>query len=168
MFQFYEPELRCKKQKKSSEELLISLFYSFSIGLILGLLLFLFGHQFLSLFATDAAVIDAADQDHGVFLLCVLFYGLYDRRIPWDRKDHHPDDHYHHGLLRLPYHMDLHDLCLGPHHPGTVSSVSVFMDHHIDRRNHLLYCQLPETQRPVADFLFFIEKARSSALHDHK
>ena len=171
MFQFYEPELRCRKQKKSSEELLyqpvlflqyrtdpwtapLSLWSSVPVAVCHGCCRYRCRH--------------AADQDHGVFLLCVLFYGLYDRRIPWDRKDHHPDDHYHHGLLRLPYHMDLHDLCLGPHHPGTVSSVSVFMDHHIDRRDHLLYCQLPETQRPVADFLFFIKKARSSALHDHK
>lgn len=158
-------------KKRVLKSYFISLFYSFSIGLILGLLLFLFGHQFLSLFATDAAVIDAGMQRIKImaFSYCVSsFMDWYDRRIPWDRKDHHPDDHYHHGLLRLPYHMDLHDLCLGPHHPGTVSSVSVFMDHHIDCRDHLLYCQLPETQRPVADFLFFIEKARFSALHDHK
>lgn len=62
MFQFYEPELRCRKQKRVLKSYFISLFYSFSIGLILGLLLFLFGHQFLSLFATDAAVIDAGMQ----------------------------------------------------------------------------------------------------------
>ena len=49
-------------KKRVLKSYFISLFYSFSIGLILGLLLFLFGHQFLSLFATDAAVIDAGMQ----------------------------------------------------------------------------------------------------------
>ena len=101
MFQFYEPELRCRKQKKSSEELLyqpvlflqyrtdpwtapLSLWSSVPVTVCHGCCRYRCRH--------------AADQDHGVFLLCVLFYGLYDCRIPWDRKDHHPDDHYHHGL----------------------------------------------------------------------
>ena len=41
---------------------LISLLYSFSAGAILGGLLLVFGRQFLSLFTTKAAVIDAGMQ----------------------------------------------------------------------------------------------------------
>lgn len=49
-------------KKRMLKTYFISLFYSFTTGAILGLLLFLFGHQFLSLFATDAAVIEAGMQ----------------------------------------------------------------------------------------------------------
>ena len=41
---------------------MISIFYAFSAGAIFGVLLLLFGRQFLSLFATDARVIDAGMQ----------------------------------------------------------------------------------------------------------
>lgn len=40
----------------------ISLFYSFTIAAILGSLLFFFGRQFLGIFATESAVIDAGMQ----------------------------------------------------------------------------------------------------------
>ena len=40
----------------------ISLFYSFAMGALLGALLFVFGRQFLSLFATEAAVVDVGMQ----------------------------------------------------------------------------------------------------------
>ena len=46
---------------------LISLAYSFGIGMIMGLGLVLFGHQFLSLFSTDADVIEA-----GVIRLSII------------------------------------------------------------------------------------------------
>ena len=61
MFQLYESELRCQKQKACAQKLFHQS-VSFTTGLILGLLLFIFGHQFMSLFATDAAVIDAGMQ----------------------------------------------------------------------------------------------------------
>ena len=51
-----------RNKKRVLKSYFISLFYSFTTGLILGLLLFIFGHQFMSLFATDAAVIDAGMQ----------------------------------------------------------------------------------------------------------
>lgn len=49
-------------KKRILQSYFISLFYAFTAGAILGLLLFLFGHQFLSLFATDEAVIEAGMQ----------------------------------------------------------------------------------------------------------
>ena len=46
-------------RKRVRNSYLISLAYSFGIGMIMGLGLVLFGHQFLSLFSTDADVIEA-------------------------------------------------------------------------------------------------------------
>ena len=51
--------LGARKKDRVKKSYLICLFYSFMIGLVVGLLLVLFGHQFLSLFANDAAVIEA-------------------------------------------------------------------------------------------------------------
>ena len=88
------PEIK----KESSEVTLSVCFIHSRSGLILGLLLFIFGHQFLSLFATDAAVIDAGMQRIKImaFSYCVfVFYGLHDRGFARNRKDYHPDNHYH-------------------------------------------------------------------------
>ena len=59
---FMSQNYGARNQKRVLKSYFISLFYSFTTGLILGLLLFIFGHQFMSLFATDAAVIDAGMQ----------------------------------------------------------------------------------------------------------
>ena len=63
MFQLYESELRCQKQKACAQKL-----FHQSVLFIYNRLdpwssaLYFFGHQFMSLFATDAAVIDAGMQ----------------------------------------------------------------------------------------------------------
>ena len=49
-------------KKRILKSYFVCLFYSFSASVLLGVLLFVFGHQFLSLFATDTAVIDAGMQ----------------------------------------------------------------------------------------------------------
>lgn len=49
-------------KKRMLQTYFISLFYSFSIAAILGSLLFFFGRQFLGIFATESAVIDAGMQ----------------------------------------------------------------------------------------------------------
>lgn len=59
---FMSQNYGARNKKRVLKSYFISLFYSFTTGLILGLLLFIFGHQFMSLFATDAAVIDAGMQ----------------------------------------------------------------------------------------------------------
>ena len=46
-------------KKRMLQSYFISLFYSFTIAAVLGTCLFFFGRQFLSLFATEPAVIDA-------------------------------------------------------------------------------------------------------------
>ena len=95
---FMSQNYGARNKKRVLKSYFISLFYSFTTGLILGLLLFIFGHQFLSLFATDAAVIDAGMQRIKImaFSYCVsVFYGLHDRSFARNRKDYHPDDHYH-------------------------------------------------------------------------
>ena len=56
---FMGQNLGARKKDRVKKSYLICLFYSFLIGLVVGLLLVLFGHQFLSLFANDAAVIEA-------------------------------------------------------------------------------------------------------------
>lgn len=56
---FMGQNLGARKKDRVKKSYLICLFYSFMIGLVVGLLLVLFGHQFLSLFANDAAVIEA-------------------------------------------------------------------------------------------------------------
>ena len=56
---FMGQDLGARKKDRVKKSYLICLFYSFMIGLVVGLLLVLFGHQFLSLFANDAAVIEA-------------------------------------------------------------------------------------------------------------
>ena len=49
-------------KKRMLQTYFISLFYSFTIAAILGSLLFFFGRQFLGIFATEPAVIDAGMQ----------------------------------------------------------------------------------------------------------
>ena len=56
---FMGQNLGARKKDRVKKSYLICLFYSFMVGLVVGLLLVLFGHQFLSLFANDAAVIEA-------------------------------------------------------------------------------------------------------------
>lgn len=56
---FMGQNLGARKKDRVKKSYLICLFYSFMIGLVVGLLLVLFGHQFLSLFANDEAVIEA-------------------------------------------------------------------------------------------------------------
>lgn len=86
-------------KKRVLKSYFISLFYSFSIGLILGLLLFLFGHQFLSLFATDAAVIDAGMQRIKIMAFSYCVSSFMDCTIAASRGIGKTiiDDHYHHG-----------------------------------------------------------------------
>lgn len=56
---FMGQNLGARKRDRVKKSYLICLFYSFMVGLVVGLLLVLFGHQFLSLFANDASVIEA-------------------------------------------------------------------------------------------------------------
>ena len=124
-------------KKRVLKSYFISLFYSFSIGLILGLLLFLFGHQFLSLFATDAAVIDAGMQRIKImaFSYCVSSFmdctiaasrGIGKTIIRRSLSSWVPASSVSYGSTRsLP----------GSHHPHCFFCIC-FMDITINRRDH--------------------------------
>ena len=56
---FMSQNYGARNKKRVLKSYFVCLFYSFFASVLLGVLLFVFGHQFLSLFATDAAVIDA-------------------------------------------------------------------------------------------------------------
>ena len=134
-------------KKRVLRSYFISLFYSFTIGLILGLLLFIFGHQFLSLFATDAAVVDAGMQRIKIMAFSYCFSSFMDCTIAASR-----------GIGKTIIRQSLSSwdpacsVSYGstPYLPGfipssTVSSVSVLLDHHIHRGDYLLYHHLQET-----------------------
>ncbi|MDD3795696.1 MAG: MATE family efflux transporter, partial [Lachnospiraceae bacterium] len=61
------------KKERVKKSYLVSLTYSFGTGLVMGLLLVLFGNQFLSLFTRDAAVIEAGRFRLTIMGLC---YGV--------------------------------------------------------------------------------------------
>lgn len=73
------------KRKRVLESYFISLFYSFATGAVLGGLLFLFGRQFLSLFATDAAVIDVGMQRISIMSFSYMFSAFMDCTIAASR-----------------------------------------------------------------------------------
>ena len=63
----------CRRSLRSSDSYFIALAYSFGVGLVLGGSLFIFGRQFLALFTTEGAVIDAGMKRVGVmgFAYCI-------------------------------------------------------------------------------------------------
>lgn len=63
----------------------ISLFYAFATGAILGGLLFVFGRQFLSLFATDAAVVDVGLQRIRIMAFSYMIAAFMDCTIAASR-----------------------------------------------------------------------------------
>ena len=63
----------------------ISLFYSFTIAAVLGTCLFFFGRQFLSLFATEPAVIDAGMERIRIMAFCYAFSAFMDCTIAASR-----------------------------------------------------------------------------------
>ena len=107
----------------------ISLAYGFGVGLVLGGGLLLFGRQFLALFTTEPAVIDAGMKRIMVMGLayCICLYGLYHRRLPGPWQNRGADHHRYYGVLRLPRGVGLHDLCLLPHHSGAVSALPLLL-----------------------------------------
>ena len=68
-------------RKRVRNSYLISLAYSFGIGMIMGLGLVLFGHQFLSLFSTDADVIEAGMIRLSIMGVCYGFSAFMDCTI---------------------------------------------------------------------------------------
>lgn len=68
-------------KKRVRNSYLISLAYSFGIGLLMGVGLVIFGHPFLSLFSTEAEVIDAGMIRLSIMGLCYGFSAFMDCTI---------------------------------------------------------------------------------------
>ena len=73
------------QRKRVLKSYFISLFYSFAIGAILGGLLFVFGRQFLSLFATEAAVVDVGMQRIRIMAFSYMISAFMDCTIAASR-----------------------------------------------------------------------------------
>ena len=59
---FISQNMGARNKARMKKSYMISIFYSFSAAAVFGILLLIFGRQFLSLFATDTRVIDAGMQ----------------------------------------------------------------------------------------------------------
>ena len=73
------------KRKRVRNSYLISLAYSFGIGLIGGLVLVLFGRQFLGLFTNDPAVVEAGMKRLTIMGYCYGFSAFMDSAIAASR-----------------------------------------------------------------------------------
>ena len=137
---FMSQNYGARNKKRVLKSYFISLFYSFTTGLILGLLLFIFGHQFMSLFATDAAVIDAGMQRIKIMAFSYCVSAFMDCTIAASRGL---------GKTVIPTIIIILGSCvfrivLDSYNSGIIPSVSLLMDHHIYRRNHLFHNNLQE------------------------
>ena len=133
MCKLYRSELGCRKPKTNAESYGISITYAFISGAILGGLLLIFGRQFLSLFATEPAVIDAGMQRiriMGFSYAFSCFYGWQHRCFPWHRKKYPSHRYRHPGILCIPYHLDLHGVRTFPDDIRAVSSLYLLMGDH--------------------------------------
>ena len=123
------------KKKRVRNSYLISLAYSFGIGLILGVSLVFFGRAFLSLFTRDEAVMNA-----GMYRLTIM--GLYHCGGQSHGQEHYTYVHCHHGFLRVPCNLGLHHICLFPYDTVPVSAICLFMEYHRSGGNPLFHTDL--------------------------
>ena len=145
------------KPDRVKKSYFISLAYSFGVGLALGGGLFLFGRQFLALFTTESAVIDAG-MKRG--LLHFGLYGLHHRRFPRSGQDCGAHCHRHHGFLCVPGDLGIHHLRPLPHHPLALPALPLLLgsDRHCgDSLFHPLL-QAGHEDLPGADPLFAVKQ----------
>ena len=126
-------------RKRVRNSYLISLAYSFGIGMIMGLGLVLFGHQFLSLFSTDA---DDPIVHYGCLLWIFCFYGLYHHGFQSFGKEYDTDGDRYHRFLRIQSCLDLYSFCVFSYHIIPVFPLYIFMGDHSHCRNHLFCLHL--------------------------
>lgn len=127
-------------RKRVRNSYLISLAYSFGIGMIMGLGLVLFGHQFLSLFSTDADVIEAGMIRLSIMGVCYGFSAFMDCTIMASRalgKRYDTDGDRYHRFLRIQSCLDLYSFCVFSYHIIPVFPLYIFMGDHSHCRNHL-------------------------------
>ena len=151
------------KPDRVKKSYFISLAYSFGVGLALGGGLFLFGRQFLALFTTESAVIDAGMKRVGVMALGLLhfrLYGLHHCRFPRSGQDRGAHCHRHHGFLCVPGDLGIHHLRPLPHHSLALPALPLLLgsDRHCgDPLFHPLL-QAGHEDLPGADPLFAVKQ----------
>ncbi len=73
------------KKKRILKSYFVSMAYSFGIGLVLGVTLIIFGEQFLSIFTTESAVVDAGMKRLSIMGLSYAFSAFMDATIAASR-----------------------------------------------------------------------------------
>lgn len=117
-------------RKRVRNSYLISLAYSFGIGMIMGIGLVVFGQQFLSLFSTDADVIEAGMIRLSIMGVCYGFSAFMDCTIMASRalrQEYDPDDYCDLGFLCVQSCVDLYGVCLFPYDIILVFSLYFFL-----------------------------------------
>ena len=128
-------------RERMKKSYLVGLTYSFAAGAIFGGLLLIFGRQFLSLFATEPAVIDAGMQ-RGIFLYDQCVYGLQHRSLPRNRKEHCADGHRYFRLLCVPGDLGVYHFCMDSYDSGAVLSLLFLLGDYICGGGALFQAQL--------------------------
>ena len=95
------------KKKRVRNSYLISLTYSFGIGLLLGV-----------------------SDDYGLFLSHLGIYGLYHCGSQSPGQKYCTDVHCHHGLLCIPCDLGLYGICVFSYDSVPVPAVYVFLEHY--------------------------------------
>ena len=148
MFQLYESELRCQKQKACAQKL-----FHQSVLFIYNRLdpwssaLYFWSSVHVSRSPQTQRLLMPACRELRSWpfhIVCPLLWTAQLQHPARSWKNRHSYDHYHSGILCFPYCLDLHHFCLRFRHSGIIPSVSLLMDHHIYRRNHLFHNNLQE------------------------
>ncbi len=144
-------------RKRVRNSYLISLAYSFGIGMIMGIGLVVFGQQFLSLFSTDADVIEAGMIRLSIMGVCYGFSAFMDCTIMASRalgQEYDPDDYRDPGFLRVQSCVDLYGVCVFSYHIILVFPLYIFLGDHGDCRNHL-FCSHIQKKSVLRLTLFY-------------
>ena len=151
------------KPDRVKKSYFISLAYSFGVGLALGGGLFLFGRQFLALFTTESAVIDAGMKRVGVMALAYCISAFMDCTIAASRglgKTVVPTVIVIMGSCVFPGDLGIHHLRPLPHHPLALPALPLLLgsDRHCgDPLFHPLL-QAGHEDLPGADPLFAVKQ----------
>ena len=112
---------------------LISLAYSFGIGLLLGVSLVVFRKNvfvFVYQRCGSYGCRNVSSDDYGFFLLHFGIYGLYHCGSQSPGQKYCTDVHCHHGLLRIPCDLGLYGICVFSYDSVPVPAVYVFLEHY--------------------------------------
>lgn len=112
---FIAQNLGARKKERVLRTFFITLAYSFLMGLVLGVALFIFQRPFpFALYERLCRDTLWTDQNRcdGIRLLCVSLYGQCHSRRQGHRKKRHANHHSGHGLCRIQDYMAAHGVCI--------------------------------------------------------